>query len=200
MAAEPSTTSQAILGLLSLRSWSTYELAKQAQRSLEWFWPRAERKLYDEPKRLVALGLAHGEKEMTGARPRTVYAITRKGRQALRRWLDEPPVPPVLEFEGMVKVFFADGGTLGQLRTNLVAIADTAESRLGDLRIKVGELDGPYDFEQRRHLNALGLRFHLEHEVAIAGWARWALEQVDGWASTTDPGSWDHHAAFADLG
>ena len=48
-----STTSYALLGLLSLRSWTTYELAKQVQRSIGWFWPRAERKLYDEPKRLV---------------------------------------------------------------------------------------------------------------------------------------------------
>ena len=50
-----------ILGLLSLRSWTTYELAKQVQRSLGWFWPRAERKLYDEPKRLVAAGLAKSD-------------------------------------------------------------------------------------------------------------------------------------------
>ena len=56
-----STTSHAILGLLSLRSWTTYELAKQVQRSIGWFWPRAERKLYDEPKRLVAAGLARSE-------------------------------------------------------------------------------------------------------------------------------------------
>src|SRR5881394_3396566 len=83
------TTSQALLGLLSLRSWTTYELAKQVQRSIGWFWPRAERKLYDEPKRLVAAGLAKSTAEMTGARPRTVYTITARGRKALQRWLDE---------------------------------------------------------------------------------------------------------------
>ena len=51
------STTHAVLGLLSLRPWTTYELAKQVQRSLGWFWPRAERKLYDEPKRLVAAGV-----------------------------------------------------------------------------------------------------------------------------------------------
>lgn len=63
---------------------------------------------------------------MTGVRPRTVYAVTRQGRNALGRWLDEPPAPPTLEFEGMVKVFFADGGTLEQLRATLAEIANTA--------------------------------------------------------------------------
>jgi len=195
------TTSHAILGLLCLRSWSTYELAKQAQRSLDWFWPRAERKLYEEPKRLVTHGLARSDKEMTGARPRTVYAVTRKGRQTLTRWLSEPPAPPVLEFEGMVKVFFADGGTIEQLRANLTCIADTAEQRLFDLRVKIDELEeSGSQFEQRVHLNALGLRFHLEHERTLRDWAHWALDQVDEWDSTTDPGLWDHRRAWADLG
>jgi DNA-binding PadR family transcriptional regulator len=192
-----STTSHAILGLLSVRSWTTYELAKQVQRSLGWFWPRAERKLYDEPKRLVAEGLASSEREMTGARPRTVYAVTRRGRRALRRWLGEPPAPPVLEFEGMVKVFFADGGTLEQLRATLTSIAVTAEARLTELDVKVDELTREdVTFAERTHLNALGLRFVIDHERAIATWARWALGEIEAWRSTTDPGPWDHGAAL----
>jgi DNA-binding PadR family transcriptional regulator len=191
------TTSYALLGLLSVRSWTTYELAKQVQRSLGWFWPRAERKLYDEPKRLVAAGLAEGEREMTGARPRTVYAVTRRGRSALRRWLGEAPAPPTLEFEGMVKVFFADSGTLEQLRATLTSIADTAEARLAELQEKVDELaSDDVPFAERLHLNALGLRFMLDHERSIAGWARWALAQTTGWRSTADPGPWDHRQAL----
>src|SRR5262245_48564069 len=122
MSEQLSPTASALLGLLSLRSWTTYELAKQVQRSLGWFWPRAERKLYDEPKRLVAAGLATSGREMTGARPRTVYTVTARGRRALRKWLDEPPAAPTLEFEGMIKVFFADGGTVEQLRATLTSI------------------------------------------------------------------------------
>ena len=36
------TTSYAVLGLLCLRDWSTYELNKQMQRSMRLWWPRAE--------------------------------------------------------------------------------------------------------------------------------------------------------------
>ena len=101
MARERTTTSYAILGLLTLRDWTTYELAKQVQRSLNWFWPRAERKLYDEPKRLVDGGLATAVREHTGARGRTVYGVTDAGRDALRAWLGEAPAPRSTEFEGM---------------------------------------------------------------------------------------------------
>jgi PadR family transcriptional regulator, regulatory protein AphA len=193
-----SPTSHAVLGLLSLRRWTTYELAKQVQRSLGWFWPRAERKLYDEPKRLAAAGLATAEREMTGARPRTVYAVTGNGRRALRRWLDEAPAPPTLEFEGMVKVFFADGGTLDQLRATLTAIAETADARVVELEGKVDEnAAGDVPFPARLPLNTLALRFHLDHERGIAAWARWALEQIADWRSPTDPGPWDYRQAIA---
>jgi DNA-binding PadR family transcriptional regulator len=195
---EPTTTSHAILGLLSLRSWSTYELAKQVQRSIGWFWPRAERKLYDEPKRLVEAGLAKSAKHMTGSRPRTEYTVTARGRKALQRWLDEAPAPPVLEFEGMVKVFFADAGDLQQLRRTLQSIADNADERVADLEAKAAEnAAGDVPFPQRLPLNNLGLRFLVDHERNIAAWARWALEQTSTWRSPTDPGKWDYREVFA---
>ena len=197
MTSPRTTTSHAILGLLSLRPWTTYELAKQVQKSLGWFWPRAERKLYDEPKRLVAEGLASSEREMTGARPRTVYAVTGLGREALRDWLGEAPAPPTLEFEGMIKVFFADGGSLEQLRATLTSIAETAEARLVELQAKVDEhASEDVPFPERLHLNTISLRFIIGHERNIGSWARWALDQTEGWVSTTDAGSWDRSDVF----
>jgi PadR family transcriptional regulator AphA len=195
MPRERTTTSYAVLGLLAIRPWTTYELAKQVQRSIGWFWPRAERKLYDEPKRLVAAGLAKSVAEMTGARPRTVYTITARGRKALQRWLDEPPAPPSLEFEGLVKVFFADSGSLDQLRATLETIAATSDVRLAELEDKVQQnavADVP--FPDRRAINQVALRFQVDHERSIGRWAQWALEQTSVWRSTTDPGPWvyDH--------
>ena len=192
-----STTSYALLGLLALRAWTTYELAKQVQRSIGWFWPRAERKLYEEPKRLVEERWAIATREMTGARPRTVYDVTPAGRRALRRWLGQPPVPPTLEFEGMVKVFFADGGTLEQLQATLRAIAEESDTRLAELDAKAVEnAGGDVAFPHRLHLNNIGLRFLVDHERTIGGWARWALEQTAQWVSATDPGAWDYRQVF----
>ena len=197
MTAEPTTTSQAILGLLALRTWTTYELAKQVQRSLGWFWPRTERKLYDEPKRLVAAGLATSKQEMTGARPRTVYGITARGKRALRKWLDEPSAPPSLEFEGLVKVFFADAGTLEQLRATLTAIAETSDARVAELDTKFAEhAAGTVPFPERLALNTVALRCQHGHERQLGDWARWALEQTATWNSPTDPGDWDYRDAI----
>ena len=53
-----STTSYAILGLLAIKPWTTHELVRQVDRSLRRLWPRAQSKLYEEPKKLVAYGYA----------------------------------------------------------------------------------------------------------------------------------------------
>ena len=177
-----SPTGHAVLGLLRLRSWTTYELAKQVQRSLRWFWPRAERKLYDEPKRLVAAGLAKSTRQMTGSRASTVYSVTAQGRKELQRWLDAPPAPPALEFEGLMKVFFADGGTVEQLRTTLTRIAETSDARMAELDVKVDEharRDVP--FPERIPINLVALQFQIEHERVFGNWARWALDEIADW-------------------
>ncbi len=192
-----STTSYAILGLLSVQRWTTYELAKQVRRSLNWFWPRAERKLYEEPKRLVADGLATATKQLTGQRPRTMYGITPAGRAELRRWLGEPSAPRTTEFEGMVKVFFADAGTLDQLRATLAEI----EMETADRLAKLAEMAaGPATFPKRAHLSAIGLQLQSEQELAVLRWAEWAQEQVAQWRATDDPGDWDPEVVLRSVG
>ena len=90
---ELTTTSYAVLGLLSVRSWTAYELTKQMSRSLSHIWPRAVSAIYKEPKLLVAHGLATASVEDNGERRRTRYSITPEGRRALEAWLARPSAP-----------------------------------------------------------------------------------------------------------
>ena len=199
MTSPRTTTSYALLGLLALQDWTTYELARQVQRSLHWFWPRAERKLYDEPKRLVADGLATATSGSTGKRPRTVYGITDAGRTELARWLDEPSAGRANEFEALVKVFFADAGTIDQLRTTLDRIVAESTQRVSDLadNLDVG-LAAPA-FPARMPLNVLVVRLQVEQELTVLRWATWARAEVDSWASVEDPGEWDASALLEAL-
>jgi PadR family transcriptional regulator, regulatory protein AphA len=190
------TTAYVLLGLLSVRPSTAYELAQHVRRSLGWFWPRAERKLYDDPKRLVADGLATAAEEPAGRRKRTVYAITAKGRRELADWLGTPSAAPSWENEALVKVSFADAGDLAALRRTLTEAGDAARERLAAL---ADTETLPEPLPQRRHLDALTLRLHQEHEEATARWADWALAQTESWPSTDDPGEWNAAAVFARL-
>jgi DNA-binding PadR family transcriptional regulator len=182
---ELTTTSYAILGLLALRDWSTYELAQQMQRSMRLWWPRAESRVYEEPKRLVRLELASTRDEGVGARPRTVYSITEHGRQALDDWLGTPSGIFRLEFEAMVKVFFADQGSTRQLESNIIAIRDAALADLENDRRFVEEYTttgGP--FPERLHIIGLATDLYVRLLRATLEWAGDAAAEVSMWPST----------------
>jgi PadR family transcriptional regulator AphA len=180
--AKLTATSYVILGHLALRRWSTYELAQQMKRSTRHYWPRAESKIYEEPKKLVAHGLATATREHTGLRPRTIYAITDKGREALRRWLDEPGQTPLVEFEGAAKVLFAEQGTKEQLLATLRSVREQAEQTLAEHKALAGDLvqtGGP--FPDRLHINELVFKFMWEQTETVIRWATWAEREVAGW-------------------
>lgn len=102
-------TSYTLLGLLARRPWSAYELNKYMQLSaLRRIWPRAESRIYEEPKKLATLGLASLTEEYQGARKRSVYRITAAGRRALAAWFEEPGAELVYEYETLVKLLNGD--------------------------------------------------------------------------------------------
>ena len=184
MAAPLTTTSYAILGLLAIKPWTTYELAQQMQRALGQFWPRAESKLYEEPKKLVAHGLARASSEMVGKRPRTVYTITAKGRRAMAAWVPAPPASdgPVLEFEQMVKIFFAEHGTKEDLLATIATVQRWVDDRFIESRdIPRGYLDGRGPFPERLPWLLLSGQFLTEFMLAVERWAEWATEIVETW-------------------
>ena len=197
---EPSPTSFALLGLLSVRPWTTYELAQQLTRSLRWFFPRAERHLYTEVKRLADAGLASAEVGFTGKRRSTTYAITPAGRQALRDWLQTPPAPPALEAEVVVRAFFAESGR----RQDLVAALDTARRQAIEAQQELAamaqaRLDGAAPFPERTAMGALSMRFVADLHRLMEEWATWAAAEVATWKHA-DGRDWDGAlAVFADV-
>jgi DNA-binding PadR family transcriptional regulator len=176
------TTSYAILGLLAVKPWTTHELVQQVDRSLRRIWPRAQSKLYEEPKKLVAHGYANATDDSVGRRRRTRYTITPKGRRALAVWLQEPGEGPVLEFEQLVKIHFADSGTKADVVANLEAAREWVlaqnEENLSTAR---AYLAGHGLFPERAALNQLSGRFMTEFYLTVARWVAWATEAVETW-------------------
>jgi PadR family transcriptional regulator, regulatory protein AphA len=130
-----SDTEYAVLGLLTLGERSGYELDKLAGRSIGYFWRPAKSKIYAILPRLVARGLASSIAVAQERRPdKVVYRITKRGRQALRAWLDSdapsggPGRNPLL-----LKLFFGAEADPARLYREVETLKERAEQQLAEL-------------------------------------------------------------------
>jgi PadR family transcriptional regulator, regulatory protein AphA len=190
-------TSHAILGLLAVEEGTAYQLIKRMTRNYHFIWPRAESKLFEEVKRLVAARLASAHKGKTGRRRHTLYRITPTGRAALRKWVPTPSAEPLLEFEAALKVSYADFASKDALLGQLAAVeAHALGMRAMGERIARALLAGePW---RRSGTQVLMWRFLWDHYGAMAGWAAWARDEVVKWSDTRDAPD-KHRQALAAL-
>lgn len=180
------TVSYVLLGFLAIEPLSAYELTKRMTLSgTRYLWPRVESRVYKEPVNLVEAGLATVTVEHQGRRARSVYTITDAGRDALRAWLDEPGAPPRVENEALLKVFYANFGSLPQLRAQLAEMRAQLEREYEAI---LGVLDRMADdghpVPARAHLTQLVLADVLAQLQARAQWIRATEHQVQSWRST----------------
>ena len=196
MSLKPTTTSYALLGLLSVRPWSAYEMAQQMTRSLHYCWQVAPSVVYHEPKRLVAMGYATVTPQRNGQRTRAVYQITPAGRQALSQWLAIAPADPQMQMEPMLRLLFADSGTPGELAASLRALRAWAERLLAEGTRQCADYlatGGP--FPRRLDLIALFAEFFAQLYALTSDWAQRAEADVAQWPATTSPGTSPHTRA-----
>lgn len=103
-----STTSYAVLGLLTFGDHSGYDLMKLAERSIAYFWAPTKSHLYGELKRLSRLQyVAERHIEQKDRPDKRIYSITDSGRQALVDWMSNSEVAPEpVKSELTLRVFF----------------------------------------------------------------------------------------------
>lgn len=139
------TTAEALLGMLSLRPMSGYEIRQTIEWSVGNFWQESYGQIYPTLKRLVKDGFAEAKED--GSRGRAVYRLTAAGRKQLRAWLKTPSRPQVWRNEMLLKIFFAGQGGPGTVRSQVEAFR---ELHAGELR-KFAQIRTRLEREYARH-------------------------------------------------
>ncbi|MEJ7801365.1 MAG: PadR family transcriptional regulator [Ilumatobacter sp.] len=192
MSPQPTVSSYAILGLLALRSWTGYDLTRQATRSLRFAWPKSERLLYSEPKKLVELGWATTYQETVDGRSRNVYEITYDGCDALEAWMTTRPGPPQLEAEALLRVLFAEHGNRDDAKASLETLrGDAREMEDRVVTINASYLEGGHPFPDRTHLSVLFATFQVEMFRLVQRWVDFASDEIDTWPDIKGVGRTD---------
>jgi PadR family transcriptional regulator AphA len=111
-------TSHIVLGLLSMSGEATpYDLKQMVSATVGHFWSLPHSQLYAEPARLARAGYVTEQREDDGRR-RKLYALTDKGRDAFKDWLEVlTPEPYMLRDLALLKLFFgADARELAEVQ------------------------------------------------------------------------------------
>jgi PadR family transcriptional regulator, regulatory protein AphA len=111
-------TSYIVLGLLDFAGESTpYRLKQLVAGSVGHFWTLQHAQLYTEPERLAGAGYVTESRE-SGGRRRKLYALTKRGREALAAWRDDPASQRAeLREPSLLKLFFgADPRRLAEVQ------------------------------------------------------------------------------------
>jgi hypothetical protein len=94
----------------------------------------------------------------------------------------KPGAGPVLEFEQLVQVFFAEAGTRAQMLQTLNATrAWSHEQTVKTAHIPAEYLSGRGAFPERLPWLILVGVFLDEFAVMVDRWATWAVDVVEGW-------------------
>jgi DNA-binding PadR family transcriptional regulator len=122
-----SATTYVVLGLVSIRPMTGYDLAAYAERSIGNFFPLTRSHIYAELDRLGRLGLLDAtEIEQESAPTKRVYEITPAGSDELRHWLADSTLKEERSRSlFLVRIFFGDRSSPEQLG----ALLDDFESR-----------------------------------------------------------------------
>lgn len=175
------TLSYSVLGMLSLRPMSAYELVGGYGRSLGHLMRRSEAAIYAEPRRLETDGLVSHADVQRGRRVVPIYAITDAGRDVLRSWLQSPTAFPQMDAEPAMRVVFADPHEAETLRATILAFREETLARMIGLRAIAAEYQsgaGPYP--HRAPLVAMSGRFVADLFTTYLHWCEWALAWLDG--------------------
>ncbi|WP_406171796.1 PadR family transcriptional regulator [Streptomyces sp. NBC_00996] len=164
----------ALLGLLSDRPASGYDLLKLFETSLANVWPATQSQIYTELTKLAGTGLITVAAE--GPRGRKEYAITDEGLAELRYWLTGTRPQRSTRSDVLLRVFFLGVLTPEQARGYLAELIEMSDQGHEDLRRLMESVD--WDDDDLSAYGRIALEYGLRFNAMRREWAEWAAGQI----------------------
>jgi len=179
------TTSYAVLGLLSIAPMSGYDLHQAVDRSVRHLWPISKSQVYAELARLEPLGLIAGTDVPQERLPdKRVFRLTGDGEEVLDDWLTHAELePPQFRLPFLLRALY--GHRVGPRRTAelLRDVRNGAEARRREFEELLREMEQAPGTEYARLVVLYGLRM----AEAMAAWAEEAARRIPDHEVRIDP-------------
>jgi PadR family transcriptional regulator, regulatory protein AphA len=190
MKIEGGATPNALLGLLSLRPMSGYDIRQLIPQSIGHFWSESYGQIYPGLRRLEAAGLVSKKTERRKGSPnRNVYSPTTEGRAQLRRWLKLPAVEEVPRNELLLKLFFGAHVSPSVSREHVQAYLETSRTTLQLYRTIAMRLRKEEAHDPQLPFWLMTLSMGRHHSVAMVKWCRETLVVLEKMERRTKGGT-----------
>ncbi len=115
----------ALLGLISIKPASGYDLKQTIERSIHFIWNATAPQIYSTLRKLRDDGLISTEDLPQKGKPdKQVHSITQDGRDALEAFVSEPIKSSVTRDEVLLRIFFGNLCGSDDMRRELQAYLD----------------------------------------------------------------------------
>ena len=172
----------AILGFLSYKPLSGYDLKKIFDNSVQHFWSADQGQIYRTLSRLADQGFTEIEVVAGSQRPdRKVYHITPAGREALHIWLAGPVHSHEPRSASLIQVFFAGQLSDEQLLAKFEQVASYSRQVLAAYQQIPAVIDSyAQDFASPRESFCWNLTLELGFKSIQAQleWAESVIERI----------------------
>ena len=157
---------EAILVCLTERPMSGYDLAKNFDASIGFFWRASHQQIYRELGKLREKGFVESQEIAQDGKPnRIVHTITPGGRGALRQWSTKPARMPSVKDDLLVKFYALEDVDIAALKDQLTIRIEQHQTKLTKfVRIKERYYDGK-DLSLNQQGKLIALEMGIDDET-----------------------------------
>ena len=159
-----------ILGLLAHEDLTGYDIKKQIDGAISFFWKGSFGSIYPALGEMEKQGLVKRKKsDKSSGKEKIVYQITKDGKETLKAWLNDEKAINDLKYETLLKMYF--GGIQDRSVTirNIEIFEQQVKENLEALKFYKGNLEKVLDNEDHVHYY-LTVLFGIETYEAYLKW------------------------------
>ncbi|MBI9107814.1 MAG: helix-turn-helix transcriptional regulator [Spirochaetales bacterium] len=162
-----------ILGVLSLKDLTSYDLKKSLDKSINHFYTTSYGSLHPALVKLEKNKLVTSREFVEGGRSKKLYSITESGRQDFTNWLSSDIQISRLKEDSLVRIFFF-GMLEPEERQNIISTylqsIDTAMNELLALREDIQQVNVSPDFQDIARYQIETLNYGIDHSHFLSDW------------------------------
>lgn len=167
----------AILVVLLEQEGTGYEIAKQFDGTLGYFWQATHQQIYKELSKLADEGLVAFKEIAQPDKPtKKLYRVTPAGRAALLKWMRQPTEPGIVKEPLLIKLFAGHLLKPGEMAAEMARERERHRAQLERyVSIEKNYFAHPKSMSKVHQFAYYTLRNGIHYE---RGWLKWADEVI----------------------